>query len=235
MRVDDDTVLDPLCLSELYTKLLADEEVIGTAPVISSSGVLVDSEYYTLNVNDWPSPRIHGQMTALKTNKRHFTNNIYSMFMYKRQENVNYPIEIGYSQKCHTEETVFSYLMSKKGKIEVIPTALCHHMRCPQGGIRAGNNDQKQWDSDLQKGFKLMEDNGLKKTKTVQIPILPQNEADYFKLITESFDFTKVDLVEIFTNSPKDYEGRPKVQTFPLTDLPQNASDLELKWKIYLK
>lgn len=174
LRIDDDEVAEHNVLECLKDELEYDLLAVG-CPVIdptSKNPATYSNEIkdvYTQANGQWHDNPGVGKVEHL-----------YSSFLYKPGY-AKY--NLGLSPAAHREETLFTYELSKKGKLLINTEAIIWHFRFPEGGIR--NNKPEAWKHDeeifkniigldkkvfiLNEGFgdhivfkKVLEDSGLK-------------------------------------------------------------------------
>lgn len=140
-RVDDDCILEPNVLENLYNHLIKDDKLGGVGCSI------LHPEQPTI-VSNIASSKIED--IKLMQNVQWFTiNNVtevdhfYSSFMFKKSSARPYNLEI--SKYGQTEETIFSLGIKLNGyKLEVIPNATIWHYHNTDGGRRNDSNFAEQ-------------------------------------------------------------------------------------------
>ena len=161
-RVDDDCILDKNCLEELvnsYSELgingLKQGIKIGAVgPIVLDPSIDPVYEYLPLGYQSFR--KYQGKVDDYGVNfgehqwRRHpddelqEVQHLYSSFLYHKLEAVSIGgYDLDYDLPGHREETDFTFRLWQAGyKVLVNPRALVWHLRAPQGGIRAFNNNQ---------------------------------------------------------------------------------------------
>jgi len=134
-RLDDDVIAEPNCLEELLKQFKEGVGGVGGTVLLPGTGFKeVDTSINTTYENQ--------QWYKFKEIKE--AEHLYSSFLYKANV-VDY--ELSLSPTASREETILTHNIYRKGlKLILTPTAVCWHLRNPEGGIRGYSEENKYRD-----------------------------------------------------------------------------------------
>lgn len=135
-RIDDDCQLEPDTLGKLISNFNNDVMAVTCSIIDPLQPVPANSVCDGTMKNILWQPNLQWSPRKAEVLQ---VEHLYSSFVYRRQNNVNYNMNL--SQVGHREETMFSHELSKYGKLLVDTSTTIWHHRYPEGGIREGNNE----------------------------------------------------------------------------------------------
>ncbi len=154
-RIDDDEVAEADCL-EILEKTIK-EGICAVGGLVldpNNTGKLISKQTNTIkNINKINVQWYEQESRIIEAE------HLYSSFLYKPGV-AHYDMRL--SRIAHREETLFTYELSKKGKVLINTSAKTWHFRNPEGGIRDGNKEL--WEQDEQI---FRETIGIKECKVV--------------------------------------------------------------------
>ena len=167
-RVDDDCIMDKLCLEKLVECMNTEPRIGGVAPIIVLPHAKKENQ---IQPEKWHSieqymgkliERPNGAVDSYGELQWHYHRNtnykksehLYSSFIYRKSAALGiggFPRDL--SEVGHTEETDFTFRLHLAGwKLYVVPESVLYHFQAPKGGIRDDNkstNDPKKlWEKD---------------------------------------------------------------------------------------